>query len=85
MVNLLACYIIFSYFYTYSVQQSSSAPEPAYELMSKPNDDDVNVEKNPAYSAVQDTPLDHQYEFIAGSNHTKAKQWFSLCNNHKNY
>ena len=54
----------------------SSALEPTYELVSKPNDDDdgVNLEKNPAYS-VQDTSILHPYDFIpADSNQTKAKQ-----------
>ena len=50
-----------------------SALEPTYELVSKPNDDGVNLEKNPAYS-VQDTSMLHSYDFIAESNQTKAKQ-----------
>ena len=55
----------------YSVQQPPNAPEPTYELMAKP--DDVNMEKNPAYS-VQDTSMLHHYDFIAESSNTKSKQ-----------
>ena len=56
----------------------STALEPTYELVSKPNDDDddddVNLEKNLAYSA-QDTSMLHPYDFIpADNNQTKAKQ-----------
>ena len=59
--------------FTHSVQCSSNAPEPTYELVGKPNEDDVNLEKNPAYS-VQDTSMLHSYDFISESNQTKDKQ-----------
>ena len=59
--------------HTCSVQCPSNAPEPTYELVSKPNEDDVNMEKNPAYS-VQDTSMLHSYDFISESNQTKDKQ-----------
>ena len=59
-------------YYTYSVQHPSNAPEPTYELVSKANED-VSMEKNPAYS-VQDTSMLHPYDFIPESNQTKAKQ-----------
>ena len=57
----------------YSVKQPSNAPQPTYEMIAKP--DDVNMEKNPAYS-VQDTSVDHHhlYDFISESNQTEAKQ-----------
>ena len=48
--------------------------ESTYELVSKPNDDDINMKKNPAYS-VQDTSMLHHYDFITDENNqTKAKQ-----------
>ena len=56
-----------------SVQQPSNVPDPTYELVAKPDNDDVNMEKNPAYS-VQDTSMLHHYDFISESNQTKAKQ-----------
>ena len=62
---------LFDYCYLYSVQQPPNAPEPTYELMAKP--DDVNMEKNPAYS-VQDTSMLHHYDFISESSNTKSKQ-----------
>ena len=48
-----------------SLQYPSNAPEPepTYELVSKSNED-VNLEKNPAYS-VQDTSMLHSYDFIS--------------------
>ena len=57
-----------------SLQCPSNAPkpEPTYELVSKPIED-VNMEKNPAYS-VQDTSVLHSYEFISESNQPKDKQ-----------
>ena len=55
----------------YSAQQPCNAPEPTYEMIAK--HDEVNMEKNPAYS-VQDTSMDHHYDFISDSNQTKAKQ-----------
>ena len=58
----------------HSVQQPSNIPEPTYELVGKPADnDDVNMDKNPAYS-VQDTSMLHHYEFVPETNQTKAKQ-----------
>ena len=57
----------------YSVQQPSSVPDPTYELVAKPDNDDVNIEKNPAY-LVQDTSMLHHYDFISEDNQTKAKQ-----------
>ena len=58
----------------HSVQQSSSVPDPTYELVAKPdNDDDVNMEKNPAYS-VQDTSMLHHYDFVSDTNQTTTKQ-----------
>ena len=65
-----------NFFYiSYSDQQHPSDPlESAYALVSKPNNGDVNMEANPAYS-VQDTSMLHQYEFITDENNqTKAKQ-----------
>ena len=56
--------------FIYSVRPSN-APEPTYEMIPKP--DNVNMEKNPAYS-VQDTSVDHHYDFISESNQTKEKQ-----------
>ena len=56
-----------------SAKQPSSVPDPTYELVAKPDNDDVNMEKNPAYS-VQDTSMLHHYDFISESNQTKAKQ-----------
>ena len=48
----------------HSVQQPSNIPEPTYEVIAKPdNDDDVNMEKNPAYS-VQDTSVLHHYDLF---------------------
>ena len=57
-----------------SLQSPPNAPEPepTYELVSKPIED-VNIEKNPAYS-VQDTSMLHSYDFISESNQTKDKQ-----------
>ena len=58
----------------HSVQQPSNIPEPTYEVIAKPdNDDDVNMEKNPAYS-VQDTSMLHHYDFVSETNQTKTKQ-----------
>ena len=47
-------------------------PEPTYEMIDKPNND-VNMEKNPAYS-VQDTSMLHHYDFVSESDQPKAKQ-----------
>ena len=57
----------------HSVQQPSNIPEPTYELVAKIGNDDVNMEKNPAYS-VQDTSMIHHYDFVSETNQTKAKQ-----------
>ena len=51
----------------YSVQP----PEPTYEMVVK--HDDVEMEKNPAYS-VQDTSVNHNYDLIPESNQAKAEQ-----------
>ena len=55
--------------HVHSVQQPSKIPEPTYELVTKKadNNDDVNIEKNPAYS-VQDTSMIHQYDFVSETN-----------------
>ena len=58
--------------FCYSVQKSSNVPEPTYEMIDKPNND-VNMEKNPAYS-VQDTSMLHHYDFVSESDQPKAKQ-----------
>ena len=74
---VLASYLcnsnIYSYMYINSVQQTSKIPDPTYELIAKPDNNDVNMETNPAYS-VQDTSVLHHYDFISESNQTKAKQ-----------
>ena len=57
----------------YSVQQPSNVPDPTYALVTKPDDGDVKMEMNPAYS-VQDTSMIHQYDFVSETNETKAKQ-----------
>ena len=57
----------------HSVQQPSNIPEPTYELVTKPDNNDVNMEKNPAYS-VQDTSMLHHYDFVSETNQTKTKQ-----------
>ena len=57
----------------HSVQQPSNIKEPTYELVAKIGNDDVNIEKNPAYS-VQDTSMIHHYDFVSETNQTKAKQ-----------
>ena len=41
--------------------------ESTYELVGKPNDDEMNMEKNPAYS-VQDTSMLRHYDFITDKN-----------------
>ena len=80
--------VLFNFCYICSVQQPSTVPEPTYELVVK-HDDDINMEKNPAYS-VQDTSMKcdqvnnenspysvqdtHHYDFISESNQTKAEQ-----------
>ena len=55
--------------HVHSIQQPSNIPEPTYELVTKTadNNDDVNIEKNPAYS-VQDTSMIHQYDFVSETN-----------------
>ena len=63
----------FDFCYLHSEQQPPNAAEPAYEMIAKP--DDVNMEKNPAYS-VQDTSMLHHYDFVSENSHTKSKQWF---------
>ena len=63
----------FIFCHVHSVQQPSNVPDPTYELVAKPDNDDVNMEKNPAYS-VQDTSMLHHYEFVSETNQTKAKQ-----------
>ena len=62
--------IIVMFLYYQNVQ------EPTYELVTKPTADDVNMEKNPSYSVtnVQDSSLDHHYDFIPGSDDIKAKK-----------
>ena len=57
----------------HSVQQPSNIPDPTYELVAKIGNDDVNMEKNPAYS-VQYTSMIHHYDFVSETNQTKAKQ-----------
>ena len=51
--------------------QPSNAPEPTYEMIGK--HDNVKLEENPAYS-VQDTSMNHNYDFIPESNQAKAEQ-----------
>ena len=57
-------------------KKKSKAPEPTYELVSKPMDIELKMEKNPAYSVtdVQDSSVDHPYDFIPANSHTEAKQ-----------
>ena len=57
----------------HSVQQPSNIPDPTYEQVAKIGNNDVNIEKNPAYS-VQDTSMIHQYDFVSETNQTKTKQ-----------
>ena len=69
---LITCHLCICHMH--SVQRPSNIPEPTYEVIAKPdNDDDVNMEKNPAYS-VQDTSMLHHYDFVSETNQTKAKQ-----------
>ena len=72
---LIANCVSFIFYHMHSVQQPSNIPEPTYELVTKKpdNDDDVNIEKNPAYS-VQYTSMIHHYDFVSETNQTKAKQ-----------
>ena len=50
--------------------------EPAYELVTQPTPGEVKLEKNPAYSVadVQDSSVDHHYDFISDSGHAKVKK-----------
>ena len=48
-------------------------PEPTYKLVTEPDNDDVNMEKNPAFS-VQDTSMLHHFDFVSEPNQIKAKQ-----------
>ena len=57
-------------------KDKSKPAELTYELESKPMDSDLKMEKNPAYSVidVQDSSVDHPYDFIPATSHTEAKQ-----------
>ena len=59
----------------YFSPNNQNTADPAYELGNKPLPKDVQLDKNPAYSAADtgDSSEDHLYDFIADSDPAKIK------------